>query len=109
MRVNHYHIIRVRGTPATGKSVLMELVFNKLLETYGNMIPIHTLVGQDRKAVKEVTGWKAYLQQETGVRGKLQGLLLDEAQVSYWDGELGPISSRGFNPSNILPYYGSKL
>jgi hypothetical protein len=68
-------------------------VFNELLETYGTTIPIHTLVGWDRKAVKEATGWKAYLQQETGVRGDnwltyRAYLLLDEAQVSYWDGGL---------------------
>jgi hypothetical protein len=33
------------------------------------MKPIHMLVGCDRDGVSEATGWNAYLEQETGVRG----------------------------------------
>ena len=71
----------------------MELVINKLLEKYGNTIPVHQLFGWDRTEVTKSTGWEAYLQQKTGVRGNnwltyKAYLLLDEAQVSYWDSEL---------------------
>jgi hypothetical protein len=55
----HYHIIIVCDTPASGKTTLMQLVAHKLLETYGNMKPIHTLVGWDRDDVSEATGWNA--------------------------------------------------
>ena len=44
-RVQQYHIVVVRGTPASGKTTLMELVANKLLEIYGHERPIHILCG----------------------------------------------------------------
>jgi len=93
-RVNFYHIIRVRGTPATGKTTLLELVVNKLLKkTYGNTLPVHPVFGWDREDVTKATGWEAYLQKKTGIHGNTwltykAYLLLDEAQVSYWDSEL---------------------
>ena len=91
-RVHHYHIIQVRGTPASGKTTVMALVANKLLETYGHKLPIHVLYGWNEQRVSRA-GWIAYLQQVTGVRGdrwpRYQAyLLLDEAQQSYWDDEL---------------------
>ncbi|KAL4782898.1 hypothetical protein BJX76DRAFT_349047 [Aspergillus varians] len=90
-RVNHYHIVRVNGTPASGKSVLMNLVANTLLERYSQATPIHSLTGWDPKIIK--SGWAAHLEQETGVHGRNwitypAYLLLDEAQQSYWDREL---------------------
>ena len=71
----------------------MHLLANKLLETYGRTTPIHTLSGWDKEKVRSATGWNAYLKQETGVHGHKWStysayLLLDEAQQSYWDGEL---------------------
>jgi hypothetical protein len=92
-RVQRYHIIRVRGTPASGKTTVMQLVANKLLEKYGQTTPIHTLSGWNKNAVEEATGWNAYLKQETGVRGDRWPtypayLLLDEAQQSRWDSQL---------------------
>jgi hypothetical protein len=91
-RVQRYHIIRVRGTPASGKTTVMNLMANKLLEKYGQTTPIHTLTGWDEKEVR-ATGWNAYLKQETGVCGNdwltyPAYLLLDEAQESHWDGKL---------------------
>ncbi|KAL4961801.1 uncharacterized protein BDV14DRAFT_192003 [Aspergillus stella-maris] len=90
-RVNHYHIVRVNGTPASGKSVLMNLVANTLLERCGQATPIHSLTGWDTKI--SMTGWAAHLEQETGVHGRSwitypAYLLLDEAQQSCWDREL---------------------
>lgn len=92
-RVQHYHIIRVSGTPASGKTTVMNLMVNKLLEKYGQTIPIHVLSGWDRKTVRSATGWAVHLEQETGVHGRNwltypAYLLLDEAQQSYWDDEL---------------------
>jgi hypothetical protein len=93
VRVQRCHIIRVRGTPASGKTIVMQLVANKLLEKYGQTTPIHTLCGWNREQVSRATGWNAYLKQETGVRGVdwptyPAYLLLDEAQQSYWDDQL---------------------
>ncbi|KAL4936667.1 hypothetical protein BDV06DRAFT_216484 [Aspergillus oleicola] len=90
-RVNHYHIVRVDGTPASGKTVLMNLVANTLLERHGQATPIHSLTGWDTRISK--SGWAAHLEQETGVHGRSwitypAYLLLDEAQQSYWDHEL---------------------
>ena len=92
-RVQHYHIIRVNGTPASGKTTVMNLVVNKLLEKYGQTTPIHALSGWDKEMVRSATGWSAYLKRETGIHGNRwltypAYLLLDEAQQSYWDGEL---------------------
>jgi hypothetical protein len=92
-RVQRYHIIRVRGTPASGKTTVMQLVANKLLGKYGQTTPIYTLSGWNKNEVKEATGWNAYLKQETGVSGDKWPtypayLLLDEAQQSYWDDQL---------------------
>jgi hypothetical protein len=92
-RVQRYHIIRVRGTPASGKTTIMQLMANKLLEMYGHTIPIYTLTGWNKEKIRSLTGWNAYLGQETGVYGKdwptyPAYLLLDEAQQSYWDEEL---------------------
>jgi hypothetical protein len=82
----------VRGTPASGKTTIMQLVANKLLEMYGHTTPIYTLTGWREEKVG-ITGWNAYLEHQTGVYGKdwptyPAYLLLDEAQQSYWDGEL---------------------
>ena len=92
-RVRHYHIIQVRGTPASGKTIVMQLVANKLLEMYNHEPPIYIFYGWDREEVRADTGWIAYLEKKTGVRGdhwpRYQAyLLLDEAQQSYWDDEL---------------------
>lgn len=90
-RVNHYHIVQVNGTPASGKTVLMNLVANTLLERYGQATPIHSVTGWDKEISK--SGWAAHLQQVTGVHGRSwigysAYLLLDEAQQSFWDHEL---------------------
>jgi hypothetical protein len=92
-RVQHYHIIRVNGTPASGKTTVMNLVANKLFEKYGQTTPIYTLSGWKLETVCSTTGWSAYLKQETGIEGDRwltypAYLLLDEAQQSYWDDQL---------------------
>ncbi|PYI09961.1 hypothetical protein BO78DRAFT_435397 [Aspergillus sclerotiicarbonarius CBS 121057] len=92
-RVNSYHIIRVNGTPASGKTTVMRLLANKLLEDYGQTTPIYVFSGWDSKEVHRAGGWAAYLKQMTGVRGQDWSayhayLLLDEAQQSFWNDEL---------------------
>ena len=91
-RVQGYHIIQVRGTPASGKTTVMQLVANKLLQMHGHEPPVHILTGWDKEEVR-AAGWNAYLEKQTGVCGygwltHQAYLLLDEAQESYWDGEL---------------------
>lgn len=92
-RIQHYHIIRVSNTLASGKTTVMDLVVNKLLEKYGQTMPIHVLLGWDKENVRGATGWSAYLKRETDVHDDKwltypAYLLLDEAQQSYWDGDL---------------------
>jgi hypothetical protein len=82
----------VRGTPASGKTIVMRLVANKLLKMYSRESPIYILYGWDMEKISKV-GWNAYLYQETGVSGNdwlthRAYLLLDEAQESYGDSEL---------------------
>lgn len=55
-RLQYYHIIRVRGTPASGKTTLMRLVANKLFETHGKTAPIHVLTGW--KYDQPCSNWK---------------------------------------------------
>ena len=88
-RVQEFHIIRVCGTPASGKTILSQLVANKLLEMYGHTTPIYTVMGWEKRVVEPI-GWDEYLMQRTGVRGDdwptyPAYLLLDEAQQSHWD------------------------
>jgi hypothetical protein len=99
----------VRGTPASGKTTLMELMTNKLLEIYGHERPIHILYGWNQKKVQQAAGWNAYLKQETGVRGDHWRsypayLLLDEAQQSYWDDELWGALFKSIRPFVGYPF-----
>jgi hypothetical protein len=92
-RLHYYHIIRVRGTPASGKTTVMNLVVNQLLENYGKEKPIHVLTDWNESKVDGKGGWGAYLKHKTGVHGNQwltypAYLVIDEAQVSYWDAEL---------------------
>jgi hypothetical protein len=108
-RVQSYHIVRVRGTPASGKTTLMNLVANELLERYGKTTPIHQLAGWKREEVWEANGWQGYLQQKTGVKdwtwGNYQAyLLLDEAQESYCCGALWAGLFKGIEPIMGYPF-----
>lgn len=115
-RVQTYHIIRVRGTPASGKTTLMKLMVNKLLASDPET-PVYIISGWDRKSVCEEGGWGAYLAKRTGIHGHQwlghRGyLFLDEAQESYWDGELWAsffkTIDRTYNPYIVIfTSYGS--
>lgn len=89
-RVEEFHIIRVNGTSASGKTTLMNLTVNSLLKKYGKTMPIHTLTGWNKGDVRRVGFYDRYLQLVTGVHGEDWGiypafLLIDEAQQSHWD------------------------
>lgn len=91
-RVKSYRFIVVRGTPATGKMILIQLVDNRLLETLGKKHAIYALTGWAKREVG-VGGWNRYLELRTGVRGYSwlahpTYLLLDEAQEPHSDSEL---------------------
>ncbi|GAB1193886.1 hypothetical protein APSETT444_003121 [Aspergillus pseudonomiae] len=91
-RLKVFHIIRVNGTPASGKTTLMNLMVNKLLES-DPATPVYILTGWKMESVRSANGWAAYLQAQTGIsrnqwlthRGYL---FLDEAQQSHWDDQL---------------------
>jgi len=83
----------VRGTPASGKTTVMNLVVNRLLEKYGKERPVYVLTEWDESTVRGNGAWGAYLDHETGVHGNQSltcpaYLIIDEAQESYWDGAL---------------------
>lgn len=89
-RAELYKLIIVRGTPACGKSVLVDLVANELLRK--TEWPVFVLNGWTRWDVESV-GWHEYLRKKTGISGSdwpttKAYLLFDEAQESYWDGTM---------------------
>ncbi|KAB8210275.1 hypothetical protein BDV34DRAFT_209676 [Aspergillus parasiticus] len=102
-RVHHYHIIRVIGPPASGKTTAMKLMVNKLLEKHGPTTPIHVLTGWDKQEVCSAASWARYLEQKTGCHGRnwLSNpayLLLDESQQTYWDSELWTVLFKSVEP-----------
>ncbi|KAE8412341.1 hypothetical protein BDV36DRAFT_300967 [Aspergillus pseudocaelatus] len=106
-RVNHYRIIRVNGTPASGKTTLMRLVANELLRIYGEEKPIYCLSGW-RQSIYDI-GWAAHLEKNTGVHGRSwlnysAYLLLDEAQLLYWDGNLWSEFFKSVEPPGTGPF-----
>ena len=97
----------VRGTPASGKTTLMQLVANRLLETLGHEHAVHILTDWAERDVKMEGSWKGYLERTTGVRGyqwlnHLAYLLFSEAQAqeSYWNGELWAAFFESIKPIN---------
>ncbi|KAE8158649.1 hypothetical protein BDV40DRAFT_291661 [Aspergillus tamarii] len=69
-RVHHYHIIRVIGTPVSGKTAVMKLMVNRLLENYGPTTPIYALTGWQKQKVRVTSGWARYLEQKTSGQGR---------------------------------------
>ena len=69
-RVHHYHIIRVIGTPVSGKTAVMKLMVNRLLEIYGPTAPVYALTGWQKQKVRVTSGWARYLEQKTSGQGR---------------------------------------
>ncbi|KAL3480195.1 hypothetical protein BJX99DRAFT_254788 [Aspergillus californicus] len=91
-RVECFRIVRVDAPSVSGKTTMMNLLINTLLE-WRKTMPIHTLTGWNRTDVESAGGWKWHLAQKTGQHGDnwLQHpayLLIDDAQETYWDEEL---------------------
>ncbi|KAK1147474.1 hypothetical protein N8T08_001556 [Aspergillus melleus] len=107
-RLQFFHLVRVRGTPASGKTTIVHLLANKLLERDPET-PLYILYGWDQDEVQGAEGWDKYLEQKTGVDGRSwlgkQGyLLIDEAQQSYWDSGLWATLFKAVEPAVSLPY-----
>ncbi|KAE8308379.1 hypothetical protein BDV41DRAFT_568247 [Aspergillus transmontanensis] len=80
-RVHHYHIIRVIGPPASGKTTAMKLM----------------------QEVCSAASWAHYLEQKTGCHGRNWRsnpayLLLDESQQTYWDSKLWTVLFKSVEP-----------
>lgn len=104
-RAEKYRLILVRGTPACGKTTLMNLLANELLARHSGETPVHIITGWDEKQVEKAGGWNNYLMQETGIEGRAWPtspayLLLDEAQESYWDTTLWSAFFKAIIPFN---------
>lgn len=105
--MKYFHIIRINGTPASGKTTIMNLMVNKLLE-YDSATPIYVLSGWKMESVVSANGWASYLEKQTGIHGRHwlthRGyLLVDEAQQTYWDDELWADLFKAVEPAS-QPY-----
>lgn len=92
-RLDNFSIVRINGTPASGKTTLMNLMIKRLLKGSECHEPIYVLIGWEHQRVKNAGGWAKYLEEQTGVNGfkwiNHSGyLFLDEAQETYEDSEL---------------------
>ncbi|KAL4744277.1 hypothetical protein BDW72DRAFT_212891 [Aspergillus terricola var. indicus] len=115
-RVKHFHIVRVNGTPASGKTILLNLMANKIL-AYDPSTPVYTISGWKEDAVRSANGWAAYLEHKTGIHGRrwvthCGYLLIDEAQQYYWDDELWADLFKAIEPTSqayivLFASYGS--
>ncbi|PYH86816.1 hypothetical protein BO82DRAFT_379929 [Aspergillus uvarum CBS 121591] len=91
-RLDRYCLMRVNGTPASGKTTMMNLVANELL-VRPPTTPIYILDGWEEARVEKAGGWTLYLKAPVGVPGRsLRNhscyILVDEAHESYWDKQL---------------------
>lgn len=87
MEANRFVV--VRGTPAIGKTTILEQTANFVLEKHRN-IPLFVVTGWDQESVEAAGGWEMHLKAVTGIDGNAWRttsaiLLVDEAQCSYWD------------------------
>ncbi|PYI23954.1 hypothetical protein BO99DRAFT_418681 [Aspergillus violaceofuscus CBS 115571] len=94
LRLERYHLIRINGTPASGKTTTMKLMANELLKRYPDT-PLYILSGWPERQVRAAGGWVRYFQQQLNIcisGDELEAfpsfILLDEAQESYWDTDL---------------------
>lgn len=90
--MKHFHIVRVNGTPASGKTTLLNLMANELLASDPST-PVYIISGWEKNQVGSANDWAAYLENRTGIHGRSwlthRGyLFIDEAQQSYWDDQL---------------------
>ncbi|KAL2819013.1 hypothetical protein BDW59DRAFT_175000 [Aspergillus cavernicola] len=94
-RVECFRIIRVNAPPASGKTTLMNLMINSFARKV-------------RDNVGSAGGWAGYLERETGANGHCwlvypAFLFIDDAQQSYWDGELWAAFFKSIEPA-VIPY-----
>ncbi|KAI0002424.1 hypothetical protein BJV74DRAFT_958410 [Russula compacta] len=86
-RLKAYHFILVRGTPASGKTVLSQI----LAQYIGRQDPEAHIIGVFSWPQEEVTaigGWRTYLHNKGYVEGRKTIFIFDEAQSSYKDSGL---------------------
>ncbi|KAL2813740.1 hypothetical protein BJX63DRAFT_214533 [Aspergillus granulosus] len=91
-RLDEFSLVRVNGTPASGKTTLMHLVIDHLLSGKCDK-PLYMITRWDQNYIRSMGGWASFLQAETGVKRNEWRkhpcyLFLDEAQESYKDGNL---------------------
>ncbi|RAH71854.1 uncharacterized protein BO66DRAFT_436731 [Aspergillus aculeatinus CBS 121060] len=65
-RLDRYCLIRVNGTPASGKTTMLNLVANELLARHPTT-PIYILDGWEEARVERAGGWTLYLKALIGV------------------------------------------
>ena len=79
--------IQVRGTPASGKTVLAQLLADHISQNDPN-VRIIWIYGWPLKDVKESGNYRSYLEQQGWVEREKTVFIFDEAQLSYEDAQL---------------------
>lgn len=104
-RLDHFAIVRINGTPASGKTTLMNLMIKHLLKESEGQEQIYIRIGWEHDKVTNAGGWAKYLEEQTGVNGfkwiNHSGyLFIDEAQETYEDSELWAGFFKAVSPSS---------
>jgi hypothetical protein len=79
---------QVHGTPASGKTSLADQLDDHI-QVQEPAVDIFQLADWLIERIEAHKGWRGYLKQVIGwVEGKPSVFIFDEAQTSYWDGNL---------------------
>ncbi|KAG8999525.1 hypothetical protein FRB94_006124 [Tulasnella sp. JGI-2019a] len=85
-KLDEYHVIQVRGTPASGKTSLCRLLYHELLERCEGTDSEIYMLSQWPKDDPEVERFRRAVPK--WFNGPVRYILFDEAQSSYWDRSL---------------------
>jgi hypothetical protein len=89
-------LCQVRGTPASGKTSLAKLVAQYIRQQEPSMHVIW-IQGWPHDEIQAEGCWECYFQNKKGwVKTEKTVFIFDEAQLSYWDGDLS------LNPSTSI-------
>jgi hypothetical protein len=78
-------VAKVRGTPASGKSSLAMLLDKYITENHPEKRICFLSCYRDRPDQTPIMGWKEWLKSEGWCFQTDEVLIVDEAQLSYWD------------------------
>jgi hypothetical protein len=95
-------VAKVRGTPTSGKSSLALLLRKYITENHSEKKAVFLARYRDEPAQKPVIDWRKWLTDEGWDSPSNGVLILDEAQLSYWDSSFWLTFIKSINKST--PY-----